>query len=96
MLKPPLSSVGQAEKMLFPFRSRVPLQAMAKPEDGAAPTSHWNWVVGAVRMQPRPEESVKAERCQYVEQRERMSRLTAVVDAVLCFRQILSYAILTV
>lgn len=47
-------------------------------------------------MQPRPEESVKAGRYQYVRQRERSILLTAVVDAVLCLWKILSNTVLTV
>jgi len=52
--------VGHALKTLLSLRTREPLQATEKPVAGLAPTSHWNCVVGAVRMQPRPDWSVSA------------------------------------
>lgn len=38
---------------------RAPSQETEKPGVGEVPESHWNWVVGAVRMQPRPFWSVR-------------------------------------
>ena len=42
----------------------VPLLPTENPGVGEAPASHWNCVVGGVRMHPRPSPSVKPERCQ--------------------------------
>lgn len=46
------------KKAELPFSVMVPSHPMAKPGVGVAPTSHWNCVVGGVRMQPRPMPSV--------------------------------------
>jgi hypothetical protein len=47
MLRPPLSPVSQAMKLGLPLNSSWPLELTEKPGVGVAPTSHWNWVVGA-------------------------------------------------
>lgn len=57
---PPLSPVGQAKKLELPFAMRLPLHPTVKPGYGVAPTSHWSWVVGGVRLQLRPWLSVMA------------------------------------
>lgn len=54
ILYPPSSPVGQAEKLEASLEDRIPLQPTENPGEGLALVSHWNCVVGGVRMQPRP------------------------------------------
>lgn len=42
-----MSPVSQAMKLGLPLNSSRPLELTEKPGVGVAPTSHWNWVVGA-------------------------------------------------
>ena len=81
--QPPLSPVGHDQKVALPARVRPPLESTAKPWDGLAPTSHWNWPVGGVRMHPRPLPSVRpVDTCQWGPYGKRCEQtLTAVVDA---------------
>lgn len=44
--------------MSVPLLRMAPEPETEKPGLGEAPWSHWNWVVGGVRMQPRPDLSV--------------------------------------
>lgn len=52
---------------------RVPLQPTSKPGLGVAPTSHCHWVVGGVRMQPRPLPSVRPRGVSALGMRERVT-----------------------
>ena len=70
---------------------------MLKPVEGEAPASHWNCVVGGVRMQPREEASVMALASVSVRSFERGTGIqTSAVDAVLCFCQALTDTVLAV
>ena len=98
MLKPPLSPVGHDQKALLPLTARVPLQPTEKPVEGVAPASHCHCVVGGVRIQPRPLESVNPRRMSVEVRTLEWTRIrTAVVDAVLaCSETGLANAVLTI
>ena len=89
--------MGQAKKSSLLEWVRVPLQEMLKPVSGEAPASHWNCVVGGVRMQPREEESVMAWRSVSARSYSKeKGKHTSAVDTVLGFCQALANTVLTV